>query len=266
MVKGFIFDLDGTIYLDNYLIDGAMEAINYLRQEGHRIVFFTNKSISTREEYLAKLTKLGIKTKLDEIINSNYITANYLKQNMISTDSVYVIGEAALFEELKLANIKLADDPAVATYVVLGWDRQFTYEKLNNAYKAWAKNGAIILATNPDRTCPTADGQLPDCAAMIGALEGATGQPIDHIMGKPSKLAADFVVKDILQLEPEHCFMVGDRLETDIKMGYENKLQTVLVLTGITTIDMVKGSSYKPDFILESIKDMTDIKEITKTF
>ncbi|SFC90957.1 arabinose operon protein AraL [Bacillus sp. OV322] len=264
MVKGFIFDLDGTIYLDNQIIDGAVEAIDYLRKEGHKVVFFTNKSISTREEYVKKLNKLGISTILDEVINSNYITANYLKQNMISTDSVYVIGEAALFEELKRENIRMTEDPKLATYVVFGWDRQFTYEKLNNAYKAWARNKAIILATNPDRTCPTADGQVPDCAAMIGAFEGSTGRPIDYIMGKPSKLAADFVVNEVLQLQPEQCFIVGDRLETDIRMGYENKLQTVLVLTGITTIDMVKDSSSKPDFILESIKDITAIKEIAE--
>jgi len=265
MCKGFIFDLDGTIYLDNEVIDGAVKAIQSLRESGNKVVFFTNKSISTRYDYLNKLTKLGIEATIDEIINSNYIMAKYLKREMSVNDAALVIGEEALFEELREENIHITDDPDQATYIVLGWDRQFNYEKLNTAYQAWIRNKAKIIATNPDRTCPITGGQIPDCAAMIGAMEGTTGQPIDDVIGKPSKLAAEFVVNDILKLEPNKCYMVGDRLETDIRMGFENGLHTVLVLTGISTEDMVIDSVYKPTFIIESVKDITQIQNTFST-
>lgn len=261
MTKGFIFDLDGTVYLDNQLIDGAVEAIELLRKRGDKIVFLTNKSISTRYDYLNKLRNFGIETNIHEIINSNYITANYLKEQMDSTDAVLVIGEDALFQELIDENIQITNNPDKATFIVLGWDRKFNYEKLNDAYQAWLKNNATILATNPDRTCPIYDGQIPDCAAMIGAMEGVTGQKIDLIMGKPSKLTANFVVNEVLKMNPEQCYMVGDRLETDILMGHENGLNTVLVLSGISTIEMVKKTDQKPTYIIESIKDIVHLQK-----
>lgn len=180
---------------------------------------------------------------------------------MDSTDAVLVIGEDALFQELIDENIQITNNPDKATFIVLGWDRKFNYEKLNDAYQAWLKNNATILATNPDRTCPIYDGQIPDCAAMIGALEGVTGQKIDLIMGKPSKLTANFVVNEVLKMNPEQCYMVGDRLETDILMGNENGLNTVLVLSGISTIEMVKKTDQKPTYIIESIKDIVHLQK-----
>ncbi len=259
MVKGYIFDLDGTVYLDDQIIDGAVETINRLREAGNKVVFLTNKSIATRNDYVTKLNKLGIHANLSEVINSNYIAVKYLKEHMKEQDSVLVIGEEPLFEELREENITITNDPKKATYVVLGWDRKFNYEKLNLAYQSWL-NKATILATNPDRTCPVlGGGQLPDCGAIIGALEGATGQPIDSVIGKPSRLTAEFVVKEILNLKPEQCYMVGDRLETDIRMGFENGMNTVLVLTGVSTADMVEETVYKPTYVLNSIKDIVNL-------
>ena len=136
-------------------------------------------------------------------------------------------------------NIKLAENPASASHVVLGWDREFTYDKLNNAFQAW-RNGAEIIATNPDRTCPVKDGEIPDCGAMIGALEGATGEPVKMITGKPSSLMAEYVLKNVLGMEADQCYMVGDRLETDIKMANDAGIHSVLVYAGITNEDMLK--------------------------
>ncbi|MDH5162194.1 HAD-IIA family hydrolase [Heyndrickxia oleronia] len=263
MQKGYIFDLDGTVYLDNRLIDGAAEVIQTLRARGDKLVFLTNKSIATREEYVEKLNRLGIQVSLEEIINSNYITGKYLKEHMTQTDAAYVIGEEALIQELMAENIRMTNNADIATYVVLGWDRQFNYDKLNIAYQAWVKNNATILATNPDRTCPVDGGQIPDCAGMIGAMEGVTGKSIDVIIGKPSKLTAEFVVNDILQLKPEQCYMIGDRLETDILMGNENGLNTILVLTGITTRELLKESRIQPTYILNSIKEIVSMQDMT---
>ncbi|MFC5604355.1 HAD-IIA family hydrolase [Sporosarcina koreensis] len=255
MLKGFIFDLDGTIYLDDHIIDGAPEVIKALKARGDKVVFLTNKSIASRKEYVEKLNHMGIAVELGEVINSNYITAHYLKTVMKAKDSVYVIGEEPLFEELANEDIKLADIPASASHVVLGWDRQFTYDKLNDAFQAW-RNGAEIIATNPDRTCPVKDGEIPDCGAMIGALEGATGEPVKMITGKPSSLMAKYVLDNVLGMEADQCFMVGDRLETDIKMANDAGIHSVLVLSGITTEEMVAGSEHLPELILNSVKDL----------
>lgn len=254
-MKGFIFDLDGTIYLDEDIIPGVPEAIRSLKERGDKVVFLTNKSIARRMDYVSKLNNLGISVELDEVINSNYITAHYLKTVMKENDTAYVIGEQPLVDELAESDIKLAVEPANASYVVLGWDRQFNYDKLNHAFQAW-RNGAEVIATNPDRTCPVKDGEIPDCGAMIGAIEGATGQPVKKITGKPSSLMADYVLNEVLSMEPDRCYMVGDRLETDIRMANEAGIHSVLVMTGITTNDMLETASDQPDFVLESVKDI----------
>lgn len=258
-MKGFIFDLDGTIYVDDGIISGVAEAIKGLQERGDKVVFLTNKSIASRNDYVEKLNKLGIKVKLNEVINSNYITAHYLKSQMAEGDSVYVIGEEPLFKELAEQEIQLADIPEKASFVVLGWDRKFTYDKLNIAFQAW-RNGAKIIATNPDRTCPVQDGEIPDCGAMIGAIEGATGEPITTITGKPSLMMAEYVLNNVLDMQASDCYMVGDRLETDIKMAKEAGIQSVLVMTGITTPEMLRRADYQPDFVLESVKDIGTLK------
>lgn len=264
MTRGFIFDLDGTVYLGNQVIDGAVDTIKSLRSNGDKLVFLTNKPIASRQDYLVKLKKLGIDAQLHEIINSSYITAKYLKKHTTRGDAVFVIGEEPLMEELRNENINITSDPAKANVVLLSWDRKFTYEKLNNAYQAWYKNNATILATNPDRTCPVFGGQIPDCGAMIGAMEGATGQPVDYVIGKPSDFTANFVVHEVLKLNPEQCYMVGDRMETDIRMGYENGLNTILVLTGITKRHMKDGFNYQPTYTMKSIVDIVGMEKINQ--
>lgn len=258
MKRGYIFDLDGTIYVDDLLIDGAIEAIQELRNDGHKIVFLTNKSIDTIDSYVKKLQRLGIDVSHEHVVNSNYLTARYLSSRMGPDEKVMVIGEQPLLDELADMGIGISDNETEVSYVVLGWDRDFTYEKLNRAFQAW-KNGAVVVATNPDRTCPIKGGQIPDCGAMIGAMEGATGEKVDIILGKPSPLAARFIVDDILKLPPGNCYMVGDRLETDIRMGNDYGVNSVLVLTGITEKSMVKHAKDQPDFIIDSIKELPNL-------
>lgn len=258
MVKGFIFDLDGTVYLDNKLIEGAAETIKLLRDRGDKIVFLTNKSIETINSYVDKLNCLGIDTNLNEVINSNYLVARYLKSQLKVYEKVMVIGERPLIDELTNLDISITKESREANYVVLGWDRQFTYEKLNDAFQGW-RNGAKIIATNPDRTCPVEGGQVPDCGAIIGAMEGATGEKIKLILGKPSIDAAKFIVSDILKLPLKQCFVVGDRLETDIRMGLDYGLHAVLVLTGVTKTNMLIDSPNKPTVVLDSIKEVINL-------
>ncbi|MFT4413976.1 HAD-IIA family hydrolase [Fredinandcohnia humi] len=258
MTKGFIFDLDGTVYLGDEIIDGAAEAIGELKKRGDKVVFLTNKSISTRMDYVKKLGALGIPVSIDEVINSNYITAKYLEHHLNPGEKVIVIGEEPLIKELEEQGIPFTSDPKEAKFVVVGWDRQFNYEKLDLAYQAWL-NGAKIIATNPDRTCPMPNGQIPDCGGMIGAIEGTTGVKVDYITGKPSSFLATYVLNETIKLPGSQCYMVGDRLETDIRMGNENGINSVLVLTGITTKEMLAETEYKPTHVFDSIKGLVTI-------
>ncbi|MFS0644342.1 HAD-IIA family hydrolase [Siminovitchia sp. 179-K 8D1 HS] len=258
-MKGFIFDLDGTIYVDNEMIEGAADAIHRLKSRGDRVIFLTNKSIARRIDYVEKLKSLGVDVTLDEVINSNFITAKYLKDNMEAGDTAYVIGEEPLFDELAEEEISITKDPQHASHVVIGWDRNFDYDKLNSAFQAW-RNGAKIIATNPDRTCPIKEGEIPDCGAMIGAIEGATGETVTIVTGKPSPLMASYVLDKVLRLPAENVYMVGDRLETDIRMANEAGMNSVLVMTGITNSSMLERAADSPKYTLSSVKDIDQIE------
>ncbi|GEL78554.1 HAD-IIA family hydrolase [Tenuibacillus multivorans] len=261
MTKGYVFDLDGTIYLEDEAIEGAINTLNHLKDKGDKIVFLTNKSIARRSDYVTKLSQMGFNCSIDQVINSNYITAKFLNDELINDQAAFVIGEVPLFDELTQAGVNITNDPIDASVVVIGWDRKFDYNKLDQAYQAFL-NGAKLVATNPDRSCPIkGGGMIPDCGAMIGAIEGVIGKTVDFIAGKPSAMMAQYVIQDVLKLLPEDCFMVGDRLETDILMGNENNMNSALVLTGITDYELLQKSSIQPKYVLNSVVDLLNIEE-----
>jgi arabinose operon protein AraL len=257
LMKGFIFDLDGTVYLGDKMIDGAAEAIAVLRARGDKIVFLSNKPIATRMSYARKLSKMGIPTSVRDVLNSSLIVARYLKEHMLPGQNVFVIGERPIRDELARHGISIIETSEAADYVVLSWDRKFTYAKLNQLYQA-ALKGAIVIASNPDSTCPLETGQIPDTGTFIAALEAATGKAIDLIVGKPSLIAAKAAV-DHLGLNYTDCYMVGDRLETDVKMGNDSGMNSVLVLTGVSTGEMGIQSEHIPKYVISSIKEITDL-------
>ncbi|MEW8977981.1 MAG: HAD-IIA family hydrolase [Symbiobacterium sp.] len=251
--KGYIFDLDGTLYLGDHAIPGAPETLATLRRRGARIAFLSNKPIEPASNYAAKLNRLGIQAAVEEVLNSSIIMARYLSRHAPGA-KVYLIGEEPLAEELRKRGIQIVTDPLDCQYVVVSWDRQFTYKKLNDALQA-IRNGAHFIATHPDRTCPVAGGEVADAGGMIGAVEGVTGQKVELVTGKPSPITVQEAM-DLLGLQPHECIMVGDRLETDMRMGREAGMATALVLTGITRREQVEQSPWKPDYVLNSVADL----------
>lgn len=251
--SGYIFDLDGTIYLGDELIPGALETIEYLQSQNKKVLFLTNKTIDSREKYVAKLNKLGIRVGLEHLLNPALVTIHYLKDHHPGA-KVYVIGEDILKQEMLQNGIVFANSPAETDVVVVSWDRNFHYDHLDFAYQS-IKQGAAVIATHPDRTCPMPGGDVPDCGGMMGAIEGTTGQKIDIIMGKPSILTANTALA-LLELSAEQCLMVGDRLETDIRMGINAGMGAALVLTGITSQADVEAATQKPTYILDSVYDI----------
>lgn len=256
-LKGYIFDLDGTVYLGKQLIEGADTIINSLLDEGKKVLFLTNKTIESRHRYVEKLNGFKIKASLENILNPTLTLIDYLRGH--HPDAIlYVIGEQPIKDELTLAGFREGMTPAEVDVVVLSWDRDFHYDHLNFAYQS-IKLGAKMIATNPDRTCPVEVGDVPDCAGMIGAVEAVVGRKIDVQIGKPSVLTIKAALK-ILQLKPEECVMIGDRLETDIRMGIEAGMRTALVLSGITTEEDLRGTVWTPDYVLPSVKGLLSDK------
>ena len=259
MFKGFIFDLDGTIYLGDQLIPGAERVVRRLRENKRKVVFLSNKPLQTRKDYASKLTQLGIPTQPDEVINSTFVMVNYLKR-IAPQARLFAVGEVPFVEELKRAGFHITDEPKEIEYVVVAFDRTFDYHKLNIAFQA-IKLGAHFVATNPDRTCPVEGGEIPDCAGMIAAIEAVTEKKVEVIVGKPSPIMIQAAL-DLMGLMPEDCILIGDRVETDIKMGKDSGIATGIVLTGVTdekTLEGFKHTSIQPDFVFQSIADVENL-------
>ncbi len=259
MFRGFILDLDGTVYRGDQLIPGAERVVRRLRENRRKVVFLSNKPLQTREDYAAKLTWLGIPTQPEEVINSTFVMGHYLKKNAPQA-RLFVVGETPFIEELKEAGFTVTEEPREIDYVVVAFDRTFDYRKLNIAFQA-IKRGAHFVATNPDRTCPVEEGEIPDCAGMIAAIEAVTGKKVEVIVGKPSPIKIQAAL-EAMRLMPKDCILIGDRLETDIRMGKDSGIATGIVLTGVTdekTLEGYKHTSIQPDFVFQSIADVENL-------
>ena len=253
--EAYIFDLDGTVYLGEDLISGADRAIASLRQAGRGVVFLSNKPIATRASYADKLTRLGIPTDEQDVLNSSGALAMYLSREMPGA-CAYVIGEAPVVEDLIAAGMRIVNDPFETDVVVVSWDRDFTYSKLNDALQA-LRRGARLVATNPDVTCPMpGDNYVPDCGAIAAAVEACSMRKVELYAGKPSPLLAELAL-DRLAVEAAECLMVGDRTNTDIVFGHNAGMATALVLTGAGRLTPLGEAPAQPDFVLESIADLT---------
>jgi NagD protein len=252
--RGWLFDLDGTVYLGERLILGADTAIATLRAAGRRVAFLSNKPLQTRAEYAAKLTRLGVPAAPDDVINSSLVLARYLRDRDPGAP-VFVIGEPPMLDEMRAHGFEVRGDERVR-WVVIAFDRTFDYAKLNTALQA-VRRGARLIATNPDRTCPVEGGEIPDCAGMIAAVEAVTDRKVEAIVGKPSPIILE-VALAALGVPAREAAIVGDRIETDIVMGRRLGLGTVLVLSGITRADDPRIAAVAPDHVVESIRDLVE--------
>ena len=249
---GYIFDLDGTIYLGERLLPGAREKVEALRAAGRGVVFLSNKPLEPRASYAAKLTRLGIPTPPEDVINSTQALMHYLRIHH-PLSKLYVIGEKALLDELRGEGFTLTERVEEIAVVVAAFDRTLDYAKLNTAHQALMR-GARFLATNGDKTCPMEGGAIPDCAGVIAFLEATTERKVELIAGKPSRHILEAALAR-LGVPLERCLMVGDRLATDMTMGLSAGMDSALVLTGVTTRAMLAASALRPTFVLESVAE-----------
>jgi HAD superfamily hydrolase (TIGR01450 family) len=251
--RGWLFDLDGTIYLGERLIPGADETVAALRAAGRRVLFLSNKPLETRDAYARKLTRLGIPAGADDVLNSSLVLARYLAR-LDPGAPVFAIGEPPLIAELRAHGFDVRPDHHVR-WVVIAFDRTFDYAKLNVALQAVRRSDARLIATNPDRTCPVEGGEIPDCAGMIAAVEAVTGREVEAIVGKPSPIILE-VALEALGVSASDAVIVGDRLETDMTMGKRLGLASVLVLTGVTAAHDPAIAEVSPDLVLPSVREL----------
>ncbi len=263
-LQGFIFDLDGTVYLGDALLPGAAETVRRLREQGKRTLFVSNKPVDARATYAAKLTRLGIPTDEGEVLTSAYVLAHHLAQTAPEL-RYYIIGEANFRAELRSHGLTVQDElsgqdplgvihPDGIDAVIVALDRTLDYRKLNTVYQA-LRRGARYFATNGDYTCPMPGGDVPDAGATIAALAQITGRTPELIAGKPSPLILQAAL-DRLGLPASACLMAGDRLETDMRMGHAAGMTTALVLSGVTTRAQALAASPRPDLVLENLGEL----------
>jgi arabinose operon protein AraL len=263
-IDGFVFDLDGTVYLGEHALPGAVEAIAELRRKGKKTLFVSNKPVEPGRNYATKLTRLGIPTTSGDVITSALVLGHHLSKTAPLL-KLYVVGEQSLRQELREHGLDVLDelpgqdpqgviDPSGIDAVVIAFDRTIDYRKLNTAYQA-LRAGARFFATNADPVCPMPGGAIPDAGATIRALESITGRDLELLAGKPSPLMMQ-VAMQRMELPPERCMLIGDRLETDLRMGQEAGFVTAVVLTGVTKRSDLARLTRTPDIVLENLGEL----------
>jgi NagD protein len=253
MYSAYLFDLDGTIYLGAALLPGAAETVAALRAAGRRTIFLSNNPTRTRQQYAAMLTDLGIPTTVDDVVNSSFVLVQWLLRTAPGA-TLFVVGEEPLKRDLRAAGFRFSERAGEIDFVVASFDRTFVYHKLQVAFDA-IRAGARLVGTNPDRYCPVPGGGEPDAAAIIAAIEACTGVRCDPIVGKPSPIMVETIMA-LLDLPPQDCIMVGDRLETDITMGLRAGMATALVLTGDASRETLAASGLAPTLVLDRLDDL----------
>lgn len=250
--SAYIFDLDGTVYLGDALLPTAGETIQRLRSLGKRTVFLSNNPTKTRQVQAATLTRLGLPTPAEDVLNSALVMADFLRRRMPGA-RLYVIGEPPLHEVLAEAGFELVEGASVDA-VIVSFDRTFVYRKLQIAFDA-IRGGAPFFATNGDKFCPVPGGGEPDAAALIAAIEACTDVKVEAIVGKPSAHMAAAALS-LLDLPPAECLMTGDRLETDVLMGLDAGMAAALTLTGATSAAQAAASPIKPTFVVSRLAEL----------
>lgn len=251
----FLLDMDGTFYLGNRLLPGALEFLHFLDSIGIRWLFLTNNSSRSSAEYARRLRRLGADVPEDRIFTSGEATALTLKAEKPAA-RVYLVGTPALEAEFSRHGFVLSEQNP--DYAVLGFDTTLTYAKLT-ALCDLVRAGIPYLATHPDINCPTESGFIPDTGAMIELVAASTGRRPDRVIGKPNAPIMQ-ALGTKLGLPVEELCMVGDRLYTDIALG-RTGCATVLVLSGETSREDLAVSTFQPDMVTDNLATLRELLE-----
>lgn len=249
-IELYLFDMDGTIYVGNSLIDGAKEKIEEIRQK-KRICFLTNNSSRSQADYVEKLARLGINVDMDEIYTSGNSATRFLNK-FHKNRRVYLLGTEKLRHQFLQAGINLVEESP--DIVMVGYDTQLTYQKLCKAVTFLAQ-GALYFCTHSDINCPATPVYVPDVGSFMALIERSINRVPQVICGKPFTPMGD-AIADKFHLSCDQIAMVGDRLCTDMQFAVNNHFTSYLVLTGETTLDDYKKSNMQLDHVIDSLVDI----------
>jgi len=248
--KAFISDMDGVIYHGNRLLPGVEEFVGWLKRENKKFLFLTNSSEKTPKELQDKLHRLGIDVEPDVFYTSALATANFLA-NQKPRGTAYIIGEAGLINAMYNAGYTMNN--VNPDYVVIGDSRSYNFEKIEQSINLVLK-GAKLIGTNSDVSGPVENGIVPSTRALMAPVELATGRSAYYV-GKPNPLMMRIALRK-LGISREDTIIIGDRMDTDIIAGIESEIDTLLVLSGISTVKSAEKFAYRPHYILDGVNEL----------
>ncbi len=250
--SAFICDMDGVIYHGNRIIPGVTDFIEWIQKNDKKFLFLTNSSERSPRELAQKLGRMGLEVDESHFYTSALATASFL-ESQCKGGSVYVIGEPGLTYALYEAGFSMND--VNPDYVVFGETRSLNYEKIEKAVRL-VMNGAKLIGTNSDLTAPAESGIIPACRALVSPIEMTTGKSA-YFVGKPNPLMMRHALKK-LGCHRAEAAIIGDRMDTDIVAGMESEIDTVLVLSGVSTIETIDKFPYRPKYVLNNVGEIPE--------
>jgi NagD protein len=248
----WLTDMDGVLVREEHAVPGAEEFLKRLVELQRRFLVLTNNSIFTPRDLAARLSRSGLSVPEEAIWTSALATASFV-HDQLPGGSAYVVGEAGLTTALHEVGYTLTD--LGPDFVVLGETRTYSFEAITKAIRL-IMGGARFIATNPDVTGPSAEGPLPATGSVAALITRATGRE-PYFVGKPNPMMFRSAMNRI-EAHSENTIMVGDRMDTDVVAGIEAGLETILVLTGSTTVEEIERYPYRPSRVLQSIAEAID--------
>ncbi|HOW10061.1 MAG TPA: HAD-IIA family hydrolase [Bacteroidales bacterium] len=248
--SGFIIDMDGVIYHGNKLLPGVPEFLKWLENSGKKFLFLTNSSERTPKELHEKLNRLGIDVGEEHFYTSALATAGFLASQK-PNGSAYIIGDAGLIHALYSFGYTINN--VNPDYVVVGDTHNYNFESIQTAVNLVLK-GARLIGANPDVSGPVENGIAPSTKALIAPIEIATGRKA-YFVGKPNPLMMRIALRKLM-VSREDAIVIGDRMDTDVRCGLESEIDTLLVLSGITSREEIDRFPYRPHYILDGVIDL----------
>lgn len=249
--KYFLFDIDGTIAIDDTLYEGSRELLAYIDSIGGRSFYITNNSTKSRKDYVKKFERWGIYTEEDQFMTASYAACLYLKKHYRGR-KLFVLGTPSFEEELKESGLIVTGKAQRdAACVVAGFDRTLSYEKIEAACELLFCPEVDYVATNPDLRCPVSYGFIPDCGGICEMLR-VTTERTPHYVGKPNAQIVKLCMEQV-NAGAKEVLVVGDRLYTDIACGINAGVETALVYTGEAKPEDIRDTEYMPDYTYQNI-------------
>ena len=256
-LQGVVLDLDGTVYHGEHPLPGAAAAVDRVRDRGLSLCFFSNNPLYDGERYVERLQGMGVDARPGEACSSAVVTRDYV-DDQHAGDGVFVIGSDPLRETIRETRADVLTQPSAADVLLTSWTDGFGYRDMVDALRAF-DDGTAFLGTDPDPTFQDSDGNLvPGSGAITRAVSGVIERDPDRVLGKPSDVAVDAAV-DILDCDPAESLVVGDRLETDIRLGERAGMQTALVMSGVTDEATLERSDVAPDYVIDSLSEIDGV-------